>query len=91
LDELAKFENLINRFQPNAWASEKIIIDSLIAFRAATLDLGEVLLGMDGHTSQITPFCRAMMDHLGIRYAITTPNCTDIISPVDRHVGAAQY
>jgi hypothetical protein len=89
LDELSKFDNLIIRFQPNAWASEKIIIDSLIAFRTATLDLGEVLLGMDGHTSQITPFCRAMMDHLGIRYAITTPNCTDIISPVDRHVGAA--
>jgi hypothetical protein len=51
------------------------------------LHLGEVLLGMDNHKAQITPFCRAFMDLMGVRYAITTPNCTDVISPVDRHVG----
>ena len=89
LDFFAKFDNLIIRFNDKAWSDEKTAISALVAFREQTLHLGEVLLGMDGHAAQITPFCRAFMDHMGIRYAITTPNCTDLISPVDRHVGAA--
>ena len=91
-EELAFFatlDNVIIRFNDKAWSDEKTAISTLEAFRAQTLHLGEVLLGMDGHAAQITPFCRAFMDHMGIRYAITTPNCTDLISPVDRHVGAA--
>jgi len=88
LDELRSYANLEVRFQESAWADERIIVETLESFREATLHLGEVLLGMDGHTSQITPYVRSIMDYLGIRYAITTPNCTDIISPVDRHVGS---
>jgi hypothetical protein len=83
----AKLDNIIIRFNEKAWSDEGTAIAALVAFREQTLHLGEVLLGMDGHKAQITPFCRAFMDHMGIRYAITTPNCTDVISPVDRHVG----
>jgi hypothetical protein len=75
------------RFNDKAWSDEVTAMEALVDFRKQTLHLGEVLLGMDGHKAQITPFLRAFMDHMGIRYAITTPNCTDLISPVDRHVG----
>lgn len=84
----AKLDNIIVRFNEKAWSDESTAMETLEEFRKQTLHLGEVLLGMDGHKAQITPFCRAFMDHMGIRYAITTPNCTDLISPVDRHVGA---
>jgi hypothetical protein len=83
----AELGNIIIRFNEKAWSDEGTAISAIVAFRSQTLHLGEVLLGMDGHKAQITPFCRAFMDQMGIRYAITTPNCTDVISPVDRHVG----
>jgi hypothetical protein len=83
----ANLGNIITRFNSRAWSDEGTAIDALVAFREQTLHLGDVLLGMDGHKAQITPFCRAFMDLMGIRYGITTPNCTDVISPVDRHVG----
>lgn len=75
------------RFQSKAWSDGQIALDWLVDFRAATLHQGEVLLGMDGHKAQISPLCRAFMDLMGIRYAITAANCTDTLSPVDRHVG----
>jgi hypothetical protein len=87
-DYYASLDNVIVRFNEKAWSDESTAMETLEDFRKQTLHLGEVLLGMDGHKAQITPFCRAFMDHMGIRYAITTPNCTDLISPVDRHVGA---
>ena len=91
-DEWAHYEALADvitvRFQHKAWSDGEIALETLIDFRAQTLHLGEVLLGMDGHKAQINAMCRAFMDLMGIRYAITPPNCTDCTSPVDRHVGA---
>ena len=90
-DEWAHYATMADhvtiRFQPKAWSDGEIAIATLIDFRAQTLSLGEVLLGMDGHKAQISPLCRAFMDHFGIRYAVTPPNCTDCTSPVDRHCG----
>ena len=79
--------NLTVRFQQNAWADERIMTDYILDFREATLDQGEVLLGMDGHGAQITPLCRKLYEHLGIFEVITPANCTDCISPVDKNVG----
>ena len=89
LDFYNTLDNITIRFNDKAWSDEATAMEALVDFRKQTLHLGEVLLGMDGHKAQITPYLRAFMDHMGIRYAITTPNCTDIISPVDRHVGKA--
>ena len=67
------------------------MLQYLLDFRQATLEhnLGEVLLGMDNHTAQATPTFRATMDYLHIVPAYTPANCTDCVSPVDRHVGQA--
>ena len=91
-EEKKFYESLPNvnvRFQPKAWADEGICIEYLTDFREKTADLGlgEVLLGMDNHGSQATPFCRKFMDELGIVPAYTPPGCTDCLSPVDHHVG----
>jgi hypothetical protein len=87
LDYYKTLDNVVVRFNQKAWSNEATALNTLIEFREQTLHLGEVLLGMDGHAAQITPYMRGFMDLMGIRYAITTANCTDIISPVDRHVG----
>lgn len=92
LEELNFYENLPNvnvRFQPKAWADERICMDYLRYFREATarLNLGEVLLGMDNHGSQATPLCRSFMKNMGIVPAYTPANCTDCISPVDANIG----
>ena len=73
----------------NAWADERIMLDWLEDFRQTTLDnnVGEVLLGMDNHKAQITMTFRHVMDCLHVVPAYTPPNCTDCVSPVDRHVG----
>jgi hypothetical protein len=83
----AAIPNLTIRFQPKAWADEKIMMASMLDFREATIDLGEVLLGMDNHGSQATPLCREFMTLMGIQPAYTPPDCTDVVSPVDHHVG----
>ena len=81
--------NINVRFQQKAWADERIMTKYIMDFRESTLDQGKVMLGMDGHGSQITPLCRMMYRHLGIFEIITPPNCTDCISPVDKNVGQA--
>ena len=89
-DERAYYESLPNvnvRWQKKAWADEGYMVDYLVAFREATLDRGEVLLGMDRHGSQKTPAIRTFYDLTGIVPAFTPANCTDCTSPVDKHVG----
>jgi hypothetical protein len=80
------FPGIKVRWQEKAWADEKIMIAWLEDFRERTLDQGEVLLGMDRHGSQKTPLCRMFMKHFGIVEAFIPANCTDTISPVDKHV-----
>lgn len=75
------------RFQKKAWADEDYMLEWFERFREQTLDLGEVLLGMDGHGSQKTPMCMAFMQAMGIIPAFTPADCTDCVSPVDSHVG----
>lgn len=89
-DELDLYKSLPNvrvRFQPKAWADEDVIVDYLSDFRRDTSHLGEVLLGMDNHGSQCTFLARCLMEFFAIVPAFTPPNCTDCVSPVDRHVG----
>ena len=75
------------RWQPKAWADERIMLLWFRDFREQVLTSGEVLLGMDNHGSQATPLCKAFMEHFNIVPAYTPANCTDCISPVDHHVG----
>ena len=75
------------RFQDKAWADEGVILDYLCDFRRDTQDVGEVMLGMDNHGSQQTPLCRALMEYLHMVPVYTPPNCTDVVSPCDHHVG----
>ena len=88
-EEKALYESLpiTIRFQKKAWADENYMIEWFERFRTQTLDLGEVLLGMDGHGSQKTPLCMTFMQTMGIIPAFTPANCTDCVSPVDSHVG----
>lgn len=91
-EEMAHYDSLTNiriRWQTNAWADEGICIQYLTDFRRDTIELGEVLLGMDRHTAQSTMLCQCFMEKFGIVQAYTPPNCTDVVSPVDHHVGAA--
>ena len=41
---------------------------------------------MDRHGAQKTKLCRAFMKHMGVVEAFIPANCTDSISPVDKHV-----
>lgn len=59
----------------------------LHSIRGETLELGEILLGMDNHKSQQTPLCRAYMEAMDMVPIYTPENCTDCVSPCDRNVG----
>ena len=85
LDLYSTLPNVTIRFQRRAWADERIMQDYLINFRhtLASAGFGEVLLGMDNHGAQQTPWCRAFMEHFHIVPAFTPANCTDCVSPVD--------
>ena len=88
--ELAHYASLPGvrvRFQKRAWADEGIILDYLADFRQDTLGLGEVMLAMDRHGSQKTPLVRRLMAHFSIFPLYTPPECTDVVSPCDHHVG----
>jgi hypothetical protein len=82
----ANLPNVVIRFQDSAWADERISMQYLETFRQATIDQGEVLLGMDNHGAQSTPLCREFMAQMGIVPAYTPANCTDCVSPVDKNV-----
>jgi hypothetical protein len=83
----AALPNITIRWQKKAWADERITMEYLESFRKATLDQGEVLLGMDNHGAQLTPVCRLFYQLMGILPVFTPANCTDCVSPVDHHVG----
>jgi hypothetical protein len=83
----ASLPNVNIRWQPKAWCDERIAMEWLEYFRGATIELGEILLGMDNHSAQCTAQCRAFMEMMGIVPAYTPPNCTDCTSPVDCNVG----
>ena len=87
-DCYANLPNVSVRFQKKAWADEPVMMSWLVEFRQALADAGygEVLLGMDNHGSQQTPWCRTFMDTFSIVPAFTPADCTDCVSPVDHHV-----
>lgn len=89
-DEMAHYASIPNirvRFQKKAWADEGVILDYMVDFRTDTKELGEVILGMDRHGSQKTPLVRAFMSWVGIFPLYTPPECTDVVSPCDHHIG----
>jgi hypothetical protein len=89
-DEMAHYTSIPNirvRFQKKAWADEGVILDYMVDFRTDTKELGEVILGMDRHGSQKTPLVRAFMSWVGIFPLYTPPECTDVVSPCDHHIG----
>ena len=43
------------RFNDKAWSDEVTAMEALVDFRKQTLNLGEVLLGMDGHKRRSHP------------------------------------
>jgi hypothetical protein len=81
-------------FQPKAWADTEVCMDWLEDFASDTADLRadpnveEVLLGMDNHGSQQVLTFKQRMAALSIIPAYTPPDCTDVVAPVDHHVGA---
>jgi hypothetical protein len=87
LDHYATIPNCRIRFQKKAWADEGVILDYLHSFREDTAAVGEVLLGMDRHGSQKTPLVREFMSYMEIFPLYTPPECTDVISPCDHHIG----
>ena len=88
-DHFAGLGNVIVRFQAKAWSDSRVSWDYLMAFRKQTLHLGEVMLGMDNHGSQISPIHRKFMELMDVVPVMTPANCTDCVSPVDRNVGQA--
>ena len=79
-------------WQRRAWADRRIMMEWLDGFDE---DLGrsaatrqEVMLGMDQHGSQlVSEFLEGMTDKN--IYGVYTPvNCTDVVAPIDHHVGA---
>ena len=86
MEHYASLPNVTVRFQRKAWADESIMVRSLAHFREQTINDGEVLLIMDNHGSQKTPYCRSFMEAMYIIPAYTPPNCTDILAPCDHHV-----
>ena len=88
--ELAYYESLPGikvRFQKKAWADGEVMMDWMADFREATIEQGEVLLGMDNHGAQRTLECESFMALMDIVPAYTPANCTDCVSPVDCNVG----
>ena len=48
----------------------------------------EVLLGMDNHGAQQTQKFRTKLQASNVIPGYTPPDCTDVVSPCDHHVGA---
>jgi hypothetical protein len=86
----ATLSNIRVTYQKNAWADEKFceaeILEVAADIRAAGVD-GEVLIGMDNHSAQRTPYMLDLYTQLGLVPLFTSADCTDCISPVDHHVG----
>ena len=78
-------------WQPNAWADEEVMMHWLDQFNADTSSVhDEILLGMDNHGAQQTVAFRDKLRQSNKVAAYTPPNCTDVVSPCDHHVGAAE-
>ena len=91
--EKTLYETLPNirvAFQDNAWADEIFCADEILHvasdLHAAGVQ-GEVMIGMDNHSSQRTPDMITLYQSLGMVPVFTSANCTDCISPVDHHIG----
>lgn len=74
-------------FQENAWADQRVSLQWLEEFRESTVDLGEVMLGLDRHAPQQTMGCRTFMEIFDIKPVFTPADCTDVVSPCDKNVG----
>ncbi len=55
---------------------------------AEDMNLTECVLGMDQHGSHAIPDIVEEMGRLGIFPVFTPSHCTEVVSPVDHHVGA---
>jgi hypothetical protein len=86
----ATLPNIRVAFQPCAWADEdfctKDILNVASDLEAAGVQ-GEVVIGMDNHSSQRTAAIRDLYESLGMFALYTPADCTDCVSPVDHHVG----
>ena len=89
LDYYASLSNLTVRWQKKAWSDERIAHATLLDFRKQTMELGDVALGMDNHGAQSTPSCREFMAFTDVQPIYTPAECTDCVSPVDRHMAEA--
>ena len=95
-DELAYYRQVGDHatimFQPKAWADQEVMLQSLECFIHQTREIrqkyGEILLILDQHGSQTTAFFRMRARECGIVLAYTPSSCTDVVAPVDHHVGA---
>jgi hypothetical protein len=79
-------------FQKNAWADEEFCLNNIFDVARDIADAGvevaEIAIGMDNHSSQRTPEMMRVYSSLGFFPLFTAANCTDCISPVDHHVGS---
>ena len=95
-EELAYYRNVQDEanimFQPKAWADQEVMLQSLECFIQQTREIrqkyGEILLILDQHGSQATAFFRIRAAQCGIILAYTPSSCTDVVAPVDHHIGA---
>ena len=87
MDYYRTLTNIDVSWQEKAWADERAGLDYFLSFREQTLELGEVLLGMDRHSAQYTKACQGFMELMEIFALYTPADCTGVCSPVDDNVG----
>jgi hypothetical protein len=92
-EELEYYEGLADRirvmWQNNAWTDGATIhLWLLEEFFPGTLHLdGDVCLAGDNHSSQRVAYVMEAMEAVATHGEFTPPECTDVVSPVDHHVG----
>jgi hypothetical protein len=89
-DALNKLTNIRWTFQNKAWADERICLEELERLAEAIKKHcpGLHLLILDNLSSQRTLRYRERAAELGIFPLFTPAGCTDLVQPVDHHVGA---
>ena len=76
-------------FQPNAWVDSAVMSSWLAQFSEDLydLDIDECVLGQDQHGPHMLQAFQTAMRASGIEPVFTPSACTDIVAPVDHHVG----
>jgi hypothetical protein len=88
-DELNKLTNIRWRFQKKAWADGTFCLDHCDSFVQALKEVpGHHMLVLDNLSAQrMDQYREKLMKH-GIFPVYTAPGCTDVVQPIDHHVGA---